>query len=133
MGATSQSPEGRTPEATVADGGGITFGHDTLGQLAYHVHWSAALAAAGRGEEAAPHTILAGTLLDVLGGEPLRAAAAAFDLPEVVDDRSSATAKGHRAVAVQLGLQLVAHFTSDGRHDLADVYQEVTRRIAATT
>ncbi len=30
----------------------------------------------------------------------------------------------------RLGFQLVSHFTSDGRHDLADLYQETTRRIA---
>ena len=33
---------------------------------------------------------------------------------------------------MELGFQLVSHFTSDGRHDLADLYLETTRRIGST-
>jgi hypothetical protein len=117
---------GVTPQTTLG------IDNDRLGQLCYHVRWSAALAADGRTGDSAPHAILAGALLDVLGGEQLAAASAALDLPDVVSDHSSATAAAHREAAQQLGLQLVAHFTSDGRHDLADLYHEAARRVATT-
>jgi hypothetical protein len=116
---------GRSTSAVVLDDG-------QLGQLAYHIRWSAALATEGRVANAAQHAIIADALLDVLGGEPLKAASHALDLPDVDARQSSQTAVAHRAAAVELGFQLVSHFTSDGRHDLADLYLETTRRIGCT-
>lgn len=120
----------QTTPGSNATAAGIIMDNSTLGQLWYHVRWSAALAADGRTGDSAPHAILAGALLDVLGGEQLTAASAALDLPDVTSDHASTTATAHREAATQLGLQLVAHFTSDGRHDLADLYHEATRRVA---
>ena len=123
---TLQAPlSGRASGAVVLDDG-------QLGQLAYHIRWSAALATEGRMANAAQHAIIADALLDVLGGEPLKAASHALDLPDIVAMPSSQTAVAHRTAAVELGFQLVSHFTSDGRHDLADLYLEATRRIAGT-
>jgi hypothetical protein len=121
----------QTTPGSDATAPGITMDNGQLAQLCYHVRWSAALAADGRTGDSAPHSILAGALLDVLGGEQLTAASAALDLPDVTTDHASATATAHREAAAQLGLQLVAHFTSDGRHDLADLYHEATRRVSA--
>lgn len=123
---------GVAPQTHSIDDAGVTFDPGALGQLAYHVRWSAALAAAGHGERVAPHAIIAGTILEVLGGEPLKAAVAALDLPDAGSEHDSASATAHREAAMQLGQQLVSHFTSDGRGDLADLYQEVTRTINAT-
>jgi hypothetical protein len=123
---TLQAPlAGRSTGAVVLDDG-------QLGQLAYHIRWSAALATEGRVANAAQHAIMADALLDVLGGEPLKAASHALDLPDVDAMQSSQTSVAHRAAAVELGFQLVSHFTSDGRHDLADLYLETTRRIGCT-
>ena len=109
--------------------GTVILDDGQLGQLAYHIRWSAALAAEGQHTNAAQHAIIAEALLDVLGGDSLRAASSALDLPDV-DARSwSDAAIAQREAAVELGFQLVSHFTSDGRHDLADLYQETTRRI----
>ena len=110
----------------------VTVDHGMLAQLCYHVRWTATLSTNERGRDAAPHAIIAGALLDVLGGDELKRATTALDLPDVAVDHTSSSAGAHRADAVELGLQLVSHFTSDGRHDLADLYQEATRRIAAT-
>ncbi len=118
----------RSAEVAPSAGASVTVDHGALGQLAYHVRWSAALAAGGRGEDSVPHAMLAAALLDVLGGPALESAISTFDLPPIIDPSGASTEK-QRDVAVQLGLQLVAHFTSEGRHDLADVYQEATRRI----
>jgi hypothetical protein len=107
----------------------VSLDHGTLGQLAYHVRCSATLAAAGRGDEAAPHAILARALLDVLGGDALAQAVAALDLPDAATGSASAAAAAHRTRAIQLGVQLVAHFTSEGRHDLANLYQDATARV----
>ena len=109
--------------------GAVVLDDGQLGQLAYHIRWSAALAAEGRVDNAAQHAIIADALLDVLGGEALKAASEALDLPDIVAKPSSEAARAHRAAAMELGFQLVSHFTSDGRHDLADLYLETTRRI----
>lgn len=109
--------------------GAVILDDGQLGQLAYHIRWSAALAAEGRVDNAAQHAIMADALLDVLGGEPLKAASEALDLPDIVAKPWSPTAAAHQAAALELGFQLVSHFTSDGRHDLADLYLETTRRI----
>jgi hypothetical protein len=123
---TLQAPiAGRSTSAVVLDDG-------QLGQLAYHIRWSAAMATEGRVANAAQHAIMADALLDVLGGEPLKAASHALDLPDVDATQASQTSVANRAAAVELGFQLVSHFTSDGRHDLADLYLETTRRIGCT-
>lgn len=109
----------------------IVLDDGQLGQLAYHIRWSAALAAEGQHANAAQHAIIAEALLEVLGGDALRAASAALDLPDVDAKPSSDEAIAQREAAVRLGFQLVSHFTSDGRHDLADLYQETTRRITS--
>ena len=90
------------------------------------------MAAEGRVANAAQHAIIADALLDVLGGKALKAASEALDLHGIVSKPSSETATLHRAAAMELGFQLVSHFTSDGRHDLADLYLEATRRIGRT-
>jgi hypothetical protein len=116
------------PTMTGTDDPVIAFDQGALAQLRYHVRWSASLAADGRSDDSAHHAMLAGALLDVLGGAPLAAAATAFDLPDVPPPTTPAAA-AQRERAVQLGLQMVSHFTSDGRHDLADLYQDATHRI----
>ena len=121
----------QAPKASRATGA-VVLDDGQLGQLAYHIRWSAALATEGRVANAAQHAILADALLDVLGGEALKAASQALDLPDIVSKPSSQTAMAHRAAAMELGFQLVSHFTSDGRHDLADLYLETTRRIGST-
>ena len=57
---------------------------------------------------AAQHAILADALLDVLGGEALKAASQALDLPDIVSKPSSQTAMAHRAAAMELHLQFRA-------------------------
>lgn len=109
--------------------GSITIDDGRLGQLAYHIRWSAALAASGQTASAAQHALLAASMLDVIGGAELRNASAALDLPEVVSMPSPVGAS-QRSATVELGYQFVSHFTSDGRYDLADLYSEATRRIA---
>jgi hypothetical protein len=112
--------------------GGVIIDDGQLAQLAYHVRWSAALAAEGHPTIAAQHAIMADALLDVLGGEALRSAGSALDLPEVIAQHSDA-ATAQRAAAMELGFQFVSHFASDGRYDLADLYMETTRRLASMT
>ena len=110
--------------------GSITIDDGRLGQLAYHVRWSAALAASGQTASAAQHALLAAAMLDVIGGAELRRASTALDLPDVVGLPVSVDAGTQRAATIELGYQFVSHFTSDGRYDLADLYAEATRRIA---
>ncbi|MGZ4702931.1 MAG: hypothetical protein ACXV5U_06260 [Ilumatobacteraceae bacterium] len=127
--------EEHTLQATLASRpptGGVVLDDGQLGQLAYHIRWSAALAAEGHVNNAAQHAILADALLDALGGEQLKAASEALDLPAIVAEPVSQVAAVHRAAAIELGFQFVSHFTSDGRHDLADLYLEATRRIGST-
>ncbi len=109
--------------------GAVSIDDGQLGQLAYHVRWSAALAADGDTANAALHAIIAEVLLDILGGQSLRAASSALDLPDVLAKPASDAALAQRAAAMELTYQFVSHFTSDGRHDLADLYLETTRRI----
>ena len=121
---TLQRPSGS------ATSGAIVLDDGQLGQLAYHVRWSAALAAQGQVDSATQHAIIADALLEVLGGEALRAAGSALDLPDVVATPASPATTIQRGAATELCFQFVSHFTSDGRHDLADLYLEATRRIA---
>jgi hypothetical protein len=124
MTATPQAPTTNPTDRSA----GAVFDQGALAQLRYHVRWSASLAAEGHSADSAQHAMLAGALLDVLGGRELESATTAFDLPDV----PAATAPGataQRERAVQLGLQMVSHFTSDGRHDLADLYHEATHRV----
>jgi hypothetical protein len=109
--------------------GSITIDDGSLGQLAYHIRWSAALAGSGQTTSAAQHALLAAALLDVIGGAELRDASSALDLPDVASAPPSVDAAAQRAATVELGYQFVSHFTSDGRYDLADLYAEATRRI----
>lgn len=122
MELTSQIPVGDQVGTIMIDDG-------RLGQLAYHIRWSAALAASGQTASAAQHALLAASMLDVIGGDELRNASAALDLPDVVAMPASVDATSQRAASVELGYQFVSHFTSDGRYDLADLYMEATRRI----
>lgn len=120
-----------TTQTPVVEIGAISIDDGQLGQLAYHIRWSAALAAGGHTSSAAQHALLAAALLDVVGGAALRAASSALDLPEVATAPSREDAMAQRNAAVELGYQFVSHFTSDGRYDLADLYAEATRRISA--
>lgn len=121
-----------TTQTSVAEVGTISIDDGQLGQLAYHIRWSAALAAGGHLTSAAQHALLAAALLDVVGGAALRVASSALDLPEVASMPTRDEATAQRNAAVELGYQFVSHFTSDGRHDLADLYSEATRRIASS-
>ena len=109
--------------------GAVIIDDGQLGQLAYHIRWSAALAAEGEPANSALHSIIADVLLDILGGQALRAASTALDLPDVDDKPRSTAAVALQAAAMELSYQFASHFTSDGRHDLADLYLEATRRI----
>jgi hypothetical protein len=116
-------------QPSTAEPSRITIDDGQLGQLAYHIRWSASLAASGQTVSAAHHAIIAGAMLDVIGGDALRVASSALDLPEVLAATSPSDVEAQRAAATQLSYQFVSHFTSDGRHDLADLYLETTRRI----
>jgi hypothetical protein len=106
----------------------VALDEGQLGQIAYHVRWSAALCAQGASASAAHHALVAAALLDVVGGESLQAARSALDLPEVTK-ASSVVENAQRSAAMELAHQFVSHFTSDGRHDLADLYSEARLRI----
>lgn len=124
MEITTQIPGGTAGEIAVDDG--------QLGQLAYHIRWSAALAAGGHTASAAQHALLAAAMLDVIGGQALRDASSALDLPDVAAAPACEDAVAQRNAAIELGYQFVSHFTSDGRYDLADLYAETIRRISAS-
>ncbi len=110
---------------------GISLDHGTIGQLSYHLRCSAALACAGDAQGSAAHTLLAWAMFDVMGGEQLRTAVAVLDLPDQVGDLHSEGGRPVLAAAQQLALQLVSHFTSTGRHDLATLYQDAFDTIGA--
>jgi hypothetical protein len=94
-----------------------------LGQLAYHVRFAAALAAEGRGDESVPHSVLAWAVLQSAGGDALRDAVAAFDLPDEIGGVHRIGALDACRPAEELALQLCAHFTSAGQHVVAQLYQ----------
>ncbi|MEZ5219304.1 MAG: hypothetical protein R2705_14985 [Ilumatobacteraceae bacterium] len=104
-----------------------------LGQLSYHLQCAAALSADGASDQAAGHTLLSWALLDALGGAALTEAVDALDLPRGVGDLRASGATRVRAHADELGLQLLAHFTSEGRHDLASLYREACDRMVTAT
>lgn len=104
-----------------------------LGQLAYHVACAAHLAAGERNDECVPHAVLSWALLEAIGGDQLDAAISGFDLPDDVGDIRSPTAKPIRARAEDLALQLCAHFTSTGRHDVGQLYQDAYERLTDPT
>lgn len=107
----------------------LTLDHATLGQLAYHLRCSAGLTCSGGTDESAAHALLGWALIETIGGEELDLAMAALDLPDRVGDLSAPGGRHILAQAQQLALQLVAHFVSDGRHDLAGLYQGAFDRI----
>jgi hypothetical protein len=115
--------------STAVTSPGVVIDDGALSQLAYHVRWSAALVASGQVISAAHHAIIAGAMLEVLGGDALRATTRALDLPEVHVAASPSALSAQRSAAIELSYQFVSHFTSDGRHDLADLYTETARRI----
>jgi hypothetical protein len=100
-----------------------------LGQLAYHVACAAHLAAGERSEDCVPHAVLSWALLEAIGGEHLEAAINGFDLPDDVGDIRSRAAQPVRDRAGELALQLCAHFTSEGRHDVGGLYQAAYERL----
>lgn len=105
--------------------------HGTIGQLSYHLRCSAGLACSSDVAGAAAHTLLSWALLDVIGGDELRTAVTVLDLPDHVGDLGCDTGRPILASAQQLALQLVSHFTSTGRHDLAGLYQDAFGTIGA--
>lgn len=102
-----------------------------LGQLAYHVACAAHLAAGERSEDCVPHAVLSWALLEAIGGDRLDSAIAGFDLPDEVGDIRSPAGKPIREHAEELALQLCAHFTSEGRHDVGQLYQDAYERLTA--
>jgi hypothetical protein len=102
-----------------------------LGQLAYHVRFAAALAADGRGDESVPHAVLSWALLRSAGGDALREAAAAFDLPDEIGGVHRVGALDECKPAEELALQLCAHFTSSGQHVLAQLYHDAYQVLAS--
>jgi len=102
-----------------------------LGQLAYHVRFAAALAADGRGDESVPHAVLSWALLRSAGGEALRDAAAAFDLPDEIGGVHRVGLLDECKPAEELALQLCSHFTSAGQHVLAQLYQNAYQVLAS--
>jgi hypothetical protein len=109
----------RDPTATDS----VVVAPAALGQVAYHLRCSAGFALDGATESSAGHAVLAWALLDAVGGAALRDAVAALDLPDI------AAAGGDVPVAMrrmteELALQCCGHFTSEGRHDLAQLYQD---------
>jgi hypothetical protein len=112
--------------------GSITLDVAALGQLAYHSRCAAALAAEGSGDAAAPHALLSFALLHSLGGAELERTMHALDLPDTVGDFKGPKGERVRATADELALQLVAHFTSEGRHDLAGLYTDACDLMRAT-
>ena len=102
-----------------------------LGQLAYHVACSAHLAAGERSDECVPHAVLSWALLEAIGGEQLDAAISGFDLPDDIGDIRAPAAKPIRERAEELALQLCAHFTSEGRHDVGQLYQDAYELLTA--
>jgi hypothetical protein len=104
---------------------------DVLGQVAYHVRCAAGLAAVGRSEECARHALLSWALLEAVGGDALRDAVGALDLPDDVGDVNGTAAGPVRRTTEELALQLCAHFTSEGRHRLAEVYQGAYQRLVS--
>jgi hypothetical protein len=108
----------------------LTVPTAVLGQLSYHVGCAARLAAAQRQDESIPHAVLAWGVLESLGGEHLDRIRSSFDLPDDVGDLDSPQAAPVRQRAEELALQLCAHFTSEGQHQLARLYQDVYDRLA---
>ena len=95
-------------------------------QLLYHVHLAAQLNATGEHERGAAESVLVWGLVTSLGvlGE---ARGPADDLPPVPPWPTGATGvvrSGH-----MLALQLQAHFTSEGRSELAVAYADAASAI----
>lgn len=107
----------------------ITIPTVLLGQLSYHVGCAARLAASGHSEESIPHAVLAWGVLESIGGEHLDRLRASLDLPNDVADLGTPEAAPVRKRAEELALQLCAHFTSEGQHQLARLYQDVYDRL----
>jgi hypothetical protein len=102
-----------------------------LGQLAYHIRFAAALAADGRGDESVPHAVLSWALLRSAGGDALRESVAAFDLPDEIGGVHRVEPLDECKPAEELALQLCSHFTSDGQHALAQLYQRAYQLLAS--
>jgi hypothetical protein len=102
---------------------------DVLAQLAYHMRCSAGLAADGDRDACVPHAVLAWALLEAVGGQPLHEAIDALDLPDDLGDVHGGS-RAFRRPTAELALQLCAHFTSEGRHDLAGLYQHAYQLVA---
>lgn len=104
--------------------GDVRVDVDVLGQIAYHVRCAAGLAATGSAENGARHAVLSWALLETAGGRPVREAIDSLDLPDDVGDVRGEAATALRRGTEELALQLCAHFTSEGRHRLAQLYQD---------
>ena len=102
-----------------------------LGQLAYHIACAAQLAASDQADECVPHAVLSWALLEAIGGDNLDASTTGFDLPDDIGDIGKPTAHHVRERAEDLALQLCAHFTSEGRNDVAELYQTAYDRLTA--
>jgi hypothetical protein len=101
----------------------LTVEPAALGQIAYHLRCSAGFAVDGAAESSAGHAMLAWALLGAVGGDALRDAVAALDLPDVGAGDDAVPTSLQRTTE-ELALQCCAHFTSEGRHDLAQLYQD---------
>ena len=101
-----------------------------LGQVAYHMRRAAGLAIDGQVEPCAGHALLAWALLEGVGGEALQESLRSLDLPDDLGELDVAVPSPLRRTGEELALQLCAHFTSEGRHDLAELYQQAYRGLA---
>lgn len=101
-----------------------------LGQLAYHVASAAHLADGEQPADSVPHAVLSWALLQALGGGRLEAVTDELDLPDHPASLRSASGRTTRRRAEELALQLCAHFTSEGRHELAQLYQDAWSQLA---
>jgi hypothetical protein len=99
----------------------------SIGQRAYLVRCAAAAPDVGT----TAHAMLAWALLESIGGDDLRDVVAALDLPDDAGDPRDPVAAPARHTAEELALQLCAHFTSEGRSDLAQLYQDGHRILSS--
>lgn len=102
-----------------------------LGQLAYHVATAAQLAVTDRSDDCVPHAVLSWALLEAIGGDRLGGAIDGFDLPNEFGDVAGPAGKHIRERAEELALQLCAHFTSEGQHDVSQLYHDAYGRLTA--
>ncbi len=102
-----------------------------LAQVAYHVASAAKLATGSAPAECVPHSVLSWALLRSAGDGALADATGSFDLPDIDAELRTEGGLHARRRAEDLALQLCAHFTSEGHHELAPLYQDAYSLLTA--